>query len=169
MQLQKRPLSKHRRARLIAWTFAMLAWLFQVLCANVVFKPRHERQRATRMSLDRLTRQVELLIISRARDMLPPRRATGRTFRGRSLTPHSVIRAVIGVRMKRKFKSKDLVERIIALMHALTHIDRYAKLIAKRLRRGLTRRWLALFAIAWPISTPKLSVAAPSSAFADSS
>jgi hypothetical protein len=169
MQLQKRPLSKHQRARLIAWTLTMLAWLAQVLCANVLFTPRHERQRATRMSLERLTRQVEMLIISRARDMLPPRRAGARTYRGLSLTPHAVIRAVIGVRMRGQLRRTDIVEHCLALMHALTHIDTFAKLIAKRLRRGLTRRWLALFATVWSRSAPVLSAIAFAPLAADSS
>jgi hypothetical protein len=169
MQLQKRPLSKHHRARLIAWTLAMLAWLAQVLVANVLFTPRHERQRGARMSLERLERQVKLLILSRALDMLPCRRRCGRAFRGRSLTPHNFIRAAIGVRMKRKLQGHDIVSRIVALMHALTHIDEYAKLIAKRLRRGLTRRWLALFAIGWPRGTPVLSAPASAPLAADSS
>jgi hypothetical protein len=169
MQLQKRPLSKHRRARLIAWTLAMLAWLAQVLLAHAPFTQRHERQRGARMSLERLARQVKLLIISRALDRLPRRRRRGPAFRGRALTPRSVIRALIGASLRRTFKRKHIGERIFALMHALIHIDDYAARIAKRLRRGLTRRWLALFALNWPHSTLVLSTTKLAPCAADSS
>jgi hypothetical protein len=51
MKLHRRPITKHQRARLIAWTLAMLMWMASVL-KGAAFTPRHQRQRAERMSLD---------------------------------------------------------------------------------------------------------------------
>ncbi|MGD9982514.1 MAG: hypothetical protein AB7T58_18170 [Hyphomonadaceae bacterium] len=170
MQLQNRPLSKHRHARLIAATLAMLLWLAQVLFAGGPFSPRHERQRARRMSLQRLTKQVKLLIVSRAFDAFRwrrPRRV--RRFRGRSIAPRTSVDAIIGMRLKRQLKRKHVGERIGVLIHALLNIDAYAAGVAKRLRRGLTRRWLAVFAIAWPLATTVPFGLALTPTFADSS
>jgi len=170
MQLPNRPLSKHRRARLIAATLAMLLWLAQVLFAGGPFSPRHERQRARAMSLQRLTKQVKLLIVSRALDGLRRRRPRRvRRFRGRSIAPRASVDAIIGMRLKRRLKRRDLGERIAVLIDALLHIDRYAAHVAKRLRRGLTRRWRAVFAIDWPRSAPAPFGPAPAPHIADTS
>jgi hypothetical protein len=41
MHLPKRHLTKHHRARLVAWTLAMLAWMAEVLFAAAPFIARH--------------------------------------------------------------------------------------------------------------------------------
>lgn len=170
MHFAKRPLPKHRRARLIASTLALLLWMAQVLLGAVVFTARHERQRGARMSLDRIARQVKLLIISRAADLsgVRPRRPV-RAFRGRRIDWQGAINAAIGARVKRLLKRTHIGERIAVLVHALANLDDYAVLVAKRLRRGMTRRWRVLFAFHWPLSAAVRSLAAPGSTFADSS
>ncbi|MGQ0532215.1 MAG: hypothetical protein ACT4OF_05935 [Caulobacteraceae bacterium] len=171
MNFTPRPLPKHRRARLIAWALAMLAWMAQVIFAGAAFTKRHERQRGPRMSLDRLTRMVKMLIISRAIDLagLRWRKRYIRVYRGRNITPRGSIRAIIGSRVRRHLKRKDKGERIGVLIHAIRHLDRYAALVAKRMKRRLTRRSLALFAAPPAPAAPVTSLAMPAAFFADSS
>lgn len=143
MHIDKRPISKHQRARLLAWTLAMLMWLQAVLCGVAAFSDRHERQRGERMSLAWLTRRVKMLILSRANDFARKRqRRQVRAFRGRRIVARGgALRALLGARLHRALNRKSLAERLAALIHALQHIDAYAAHVAKRLKRGLTRRW----------------------------
>ncbi len=146
MHIAKRPISKHQRARLIAWTLAMLMWLSAVLCGAAAFSDRHERQRGERMSLAWLTRRVKMLIISRAIDFARKRRRCVRAVRGRLIVARGgALRALLGARLHRALNRKALAERLAVLIDALQHIDAYAAQVAKRLKRGLTRRWRYLF------------------------
>ena len=64
---------------------------------------------------------------------------------------------------------EGVVERIGVLVNALRHIDDYAALVATRIRRGFTRRFLHLFAL--PPAPPKrlVTLAAPGAICVDSS
>jgi hypothetical protein len=171
MNFIPRSISKHYRARLIAWTLSMLLWTFEALCAGM-FSPRHERQRRERMSLDWLTRRVKLLIISRANDFagVRTRRRQRTSYRGRRhvLKP-GFVNAVIGLRLRRILHRKGLIERIAALVQALHQIDDYAAIVARRMRRGLTRRWLHIFALPPMPATPLVTLAALEATCVDSS
>jgi hypothetical protein len=131
----------HRRARLIAWTLAMLAWLAGVLTGNIL-KPRHARQRAERASLWFLARRVHLLIISRAMDFVrrQPLRVRAPLQRGRSIAQPGLMRALIGAKLRRAFKKKSVLDSIFAMIHALRNLDDFARAMAQRIRRKLTRR-----------------------------
>lgn len=172
MNFTPRPLSTHRRARLIAWALAMLVWLAQVWFGAALLRPRHARQRASRMSLVGLKRMVKKLIIVRAIDLArrrwrAPRK---RAYRGRAIAlPNGVIRALIGAQVHHKLKRRQIGECIAVLIHALHHLDAYAALVAKRLKRGLTRRWLALFALPRAPDARVASLAALAAFTADSS
>jgi hypothetical protein len=171
MNFIPRPISKHYRARLIAWTLSMLMWTFQALCAGM-FTPRHERQRRERMSLIWLTQQVKLLIISRAGDFAHARgvRRLRSSYRGcRNVLKTGFINAMIGARVKRALHRKGLIERIATLINALHHIDDYATLVAQRIRRGLTRRCLQLFTLPPAPATRFVTLAAPKAIGVDSS
>jgi hypothetical protein len=134
-------LPQHRRARLIAWTLAMLAWLAGVLTGNIL-KPRHARQRAERASLWFLARRVHLLIICRAMDLVGrrPLRFSGAMQRGRSIAQPGLMRALIGAKLRRAFKKKSALDSIFAMIHALRNLDAFARTMAQRIRRKLTRR-----------------------------
>jgi hypothetical protein len=131
----------HRRARLIAWTLAMLAWLAGVLTGNIL-KPRHARQRAERASLWFLSRRVHLLIISRAMDFVGrrPLRFSGAMQRGRSIAQPGLMRALIGAKLRHAFKRKSALDSVLAMIHALQNLDAFARTMAQRIRRKLTRR-----------------------------
>lgn len=168
MKLHRRPISKHQRARLIAWTLAMLMWLASVL-AGAAFHPRHERQRAERMSLAYLTRRVKLLIVSRAIDFmrLRPNRRIITAYRGRPVLRDGQLRALAGSRIARLLKRRCVLERVLALLAVLLDLDAHANSLAKRLKHGLTRRWPILLAPAQ--AAPLITLAAPDACFADSS
>ena len=171
MNFIPRSISKHYRARLIAWTLSMLMWTFQALCAGR-FSPRHERQRRERMSLVWLTQQVKLLIISRANDFAhdPRRRRRIISYRGcRNVLKPGFVNAALGVRLRRTLNRKGLIERIAALVQALHQIDDYATIVAHRMRRGLTRRMLHLFALPPMPATRLITLAAPDAICVDSS
>jgi hypothetical protein len=171
MNFTPRPISKHYRARLIAWTLSMLLWTFQALCAGM-FSPRHERQRRERMSLIWLTQQVKLLIISRANDFAhdPRRRRRIISYRGcRNVLRPGFINAALGVELKHALHRKGLIERIAALVQALHQIDDYAIIVAHRIRRGLTRRMLHLFALPPTPAARLVTLAAPDAICVDSS
>jgi hypothetical protein len=171
MNFIARPISKHHRARLIAWTLSMLLWTLQALFAAAL-TPRHERQRRARMSLTWLTQQVKLLIISRANDLACARmrRRLRLSYRGcRNVLKSGFVNALIGVRLRRLLNRKGLVERIVALVQALRHIDDYAARVAKRLRCGLTRRCFHLFALPPASPAPRVTLAGRETVCVDSS
>jgi hypothetical protein len=168
MNFIPRPISQHQRARLIAWTLSMLLWTLQALFASAL-KPRHERQRSQRMSLQWLTRRVKLLIISRANDLrrLRMRRRLRCSFRGcRNVLKPGLINALIGTRLRRQLHRKGVIERIAALIDVLRHIDDYASIVAKR---RLTRRFLHLFALPPAPDARVVTLAAPGAICVDSS
>ena len=171
MNFIPRPINQHHRARLIAWTLSMLLWTFQALFAAAL-SPRHERQRRERMSLAWLTQQVKLLIISRANDLAYTRmrRRQRLSYRGcRNVLMPGIVNALIGVRLRRRLNRKGLIERIATLVQALHHIDDYAAIVAKRIRRGLTRRCLQLFALPPAPAARVITLAAPDAICVDSS
>ena len=172
MNFIPRSISKHYRARLIAWTLSMLMWTFQALCAGM-FSPRHERQRRERMSLIWLTQQVKLLIISRANDFAGMRMRRRRqiiSYRGcRNVLKPGIVNALIGVRLRRFLNRKGLIERIAALVQALHHIDDCASIVAHRMRRGLNRRMLHLFALPPAPAARIVTLTAPDAICVDSS
>jgi hypothetical protein len=171
MNFIARPISQHHRARLIAWTLAMMLWTFEALFAGAL-TPRYERQRRERMSLTWLTQQVKLLIISRAGDFARARmvRRQRISYRGcRNVLKPGFVNAIIGVRIRRMLNRKGVVQRISALIQALHHIDDHAAYVARRLRRGLTRRYLHLFALPQAPAKRLVTLAAPETICADSS
>jgi hypothetical protein len=170
MNFIPRPITQHYRARLIAWTLAMLMWTLNMLVAGGVLSARHERQRAWAMSLAWLTRRVKLLIISRASVLARKRTRPLRLhYRGRVLRTRGFVNAVIGARVRRMLKRKGVVETIVALIDVLRAIDTYAAPVAKRLRRGLSRRMLHLFALPPAPDAPVATLFVSGPRFADSS
>jgi hypothetical protein len=170
MHLPKRHLTKHRRARLIAWTLAMLAWLAWVFSADRAPKRRHMRKRYGFISLDRLARAVALLIVVRASERAG-RRTTSNPFfariRGRQRWPRHVTRSVIGARLRRALKHRDFTTRVAILIDALRRIDIWTATQVSRRRRGMTRLWP--IHAAPQAAVPLITLAATPAFLADSS
>jgi hypothetical protein len=132
MQIPKRHLSRHRRQRLVLWVLAMLAWIASVLAGKPI-GARQGRQRG-HVSLDGLTRMVTQLLVVRAGELARLRRRRRLTYfkRGRDLRCRHLFRSLIGSRLRRA---------IAVMIHVLHHLDAYARPLAQRMRRRLTRLW----------------------------
>jgi hypothetical protein len=168
MHIHKPLLTSHRRQRLVLWALAMLTWLAAVLFAGREITVRQLHQRHRRMSLDGLTRMTIELMICRAAELARLRRRKRNFWRyGRDLTPRHLFRSLVGSRLRRVLKPRHARERIAALIHALRNLDAFARRLAKRMRRGLTRLWPIIPAPTAPACVVTLAAHAP--AFADSS
>lgn len=174
MHKPTRFLTQHRRARIVAWTLAMLAWIASVLFTKRAPSRRRIRQRYGLFSLRALTRLVCDLATVRALEMTqirrrPPkvRNTAGAGFRRRT-RPRALARAIVGARLRKAFKRGAVAERIQFLIAALSDIDAFARhyFVPRALRR-LTKLW-AVVPIA-PAAEPILRASAPSPAIANSS
>ena len=139
-------LNPHRRARLIAWTLAMLAWVHAVFFNDRIMSRRQLRKRGCFLSLDGLARMVTRLILIRAAELLGPRQPRKRMVRvrGEDLRRRHLVRSVIGSRLRRAFKHRDVRERVAILIAALKTLDLWAARFAKRLARRVTKLWAIL-------------------------
>ncbi len=117
----------------------MLMWMASVLL-GAAFTPRQQRQRAERMSLEFLKWRVKALIISRAVDFISVRwRSRPTQGLGGKLKPGH-IRAVVGARICRLLNHSDVLDCVRALLNVLLNLDAHARAVAKRMKRGLSRR-----------------------------
>lgn len=117
----------------------MLLWVARVLVGAAV-APRHERQRAQRMSLAYLTWRAKALIVSRAIDFMPSRRRMHAAPTHRFKLKAGTIRALVGASICRRLKQRGVLDRVFALIDVLRDIDAHARSLARRLKRGLSRR-----------------------------
>ncbi|WP_395646502.1 hypothetical protein [Terricaulis sp.] len=136
-------LSPHRRARLIAWALAMLAWVHAAFFQDRIMTRRHLRKRGGFLSLDQVARVVTQLIILRAAERARLHRRGKISFHkhGVDLRPRHLRRSAIGARIRRALKHRDAGQRIARLAAALRALDVWAALFARRLARRLTRLW----------------------------
>jgi hypothetical protein len=167
MQTAKRHLTRHRRQRIVLWTLAMLTWIAAVLLGDRNVAARHWRQRGD-ISFDALKRMVIDLMIIRAGELARTRRRTLRFHkRGRDLRLAHLYRRVLGSKLRRALKRKDIAARVALLISVLRNLDAYARPLAARLKRGLTRLWAIT---AMPMSAEAVfRASAPLPALADSS
>lgn len=144
----------------------MLTWIASIFCAGFRGNARRMRQRGHN-SLASLQRWVLQLVILRAAEMARPQRRRALFWRGRDQRRSQLVRALIGSAMRRAVRHRDTPARIGLLVGVLRNLDAYARRIAKRMRRRLTRLWpiVAQRAIAAPLPDAPLLQAA----FADSS
>ncbi len=115
----------------------MIVWMASA-CLGWCGDERRARQR--RMSLKRLARQTALLIFVRAAEMLG-RHCYDRTPRVFGVKPGrgGILRAVVGVKLRRALRHRHPFARMGLLIRALTDLDANARLLMRRLRYGLTR------------------------------
>ncbi|HYD87470.1 MAG TPA: hypothetical protein VEA80_08355 [Vitreimonas sp.] len=165
MNTPKHHLSSRRRQRLVLWALAMLSWIASVLFAGRKVTPRQLLRRRRSMSLDGLKRMTIQLMIVRAAELA--RLRLPKVPRRRPPVRRHYFRSLLGSRLRRLMKRKDLPARIAVLIDVLRNLDDYAAILAKRLKRRLTR----LFPIRGvPVSSALLQGApAPQPACADTS
>lgn len=145
MKTAKPSLSEHRLTRLIAWGRAMLAWLAAMLTSDIVATRRRLHRFAM---LEHLPRFIECLLVIRACALVFPRkrpRATARPgnapagFARRRLSGPQVLRAAIGLAMRRRLRPRGLSARLAIWFEALRDLDAFAAPIVRRAKRRLTR------------------------------
>jgi hypothetical protein len=160
--------TQHRRQRLALWALAMLSWVAAVLCGARDVTVRQLRQRYARVSIERLTRLIVNLLLIRARELAPIRKGKPRYWRrGRHLVARHFIRSLIGSKLRRVLKHKDLATRVANLIAVLRNLDAAARQLAARMKRRLTRL-LPIKPAPMPADA-LISLVAPAPSFADSS
>jgi hypothetical protein len=165
MHIHRRHLTQHRFRRIILWTLALLTWIAAVLTNNRAVSARHQHQRFD-VSLPWLTTLVGQLLIIRAGQLARLRRPKRIRYwrRGRDLHLSHLQRSVLGARVRRSLRHKDIATWIANLIAVLRNLDAHAAPLAQRMRRGLTRLLRAWGPIApservpeAPAQTPALS------------
>lgn len=133
-------ISNHRLARLALWLLALVAWF-------ALGGQRSERQRRrANISFDKVERAVRDLILIRAAQLLPPRKAKPRRHNAPKPPPVR-LRAAGGVWLRRRLSKRgDLVTRAAQLLAALRNWRELAAALARRRAAGLTRLVRSWFA-----------------------
>lgn len=118
----------------------MLAWVMGVLIGTVAIGDRRRRQRYQAISLQALAQRTAALILIRAAELTGKRRYEHARFHhGRDVRRPAKRRAFTGVRLRRALRHRDPLTRVAILIDALRRIDTHARILLRRLRRGLTR------------------------------
>jgi hypothetical protein len=144
----------------------MLTWIAAALFAGGHISHRQLRQRHRRVSLDGLTRMVINLMIIRAAELGNWRRSKRLRFfkHGRDLKRRHYIRSLLGSRLRRVLRHKDVTTRIATLIAVLRTLDTFARQLS---RRRITRLWAIKTAPA--PADPIFGAPASSLSFSDSS
>jgi hypothetical protein len=169
MQVYRPIRTQHRVQRHVLWALAMLRWLAAVLFTECPLSFRHLR-RFEETNLLGLERLVGNLVIARALRLVgrPPRRGRLHYWRhGRDLHRRHFRRSLLGARLRRALRHKDIATQIAQLIAVLRNLDDYAAQLAHRLRHKLRRLWRVMAPIAQ--AAPLLCAPAPAPALADSS
>lgn len=128
------PITHHRLTRLHRWAILWLNWFAAFLAEACEFAPLPNDVRAIAHSwLDEIERLVLDIAIRRA---APHVRLTRAVITGLGRQA-GVRRAIVGSRLRRSLRAKDLCIRAAALSRK---IDVFVARILRRLPRGLTRR-----------------------------
>lgn len=168
MHTYRPTLTAHQRQRILLWALAMLSWIAAVLFSGAMPSLRQLRQRRN-VTLGRLKRMTVQLLIIRAGELTRwPMRRRRRHYvrRGRDIRRSHLFRRMLGAKLRRVFKARTTRARIAALTHILRNLESYARLVARRLTRGLRRLWpiLAARTPAAPLTeAPSLCLLAPDS------
>jgi hypothetical protein len=114
------------------------------------------------MCLDDLRRMVLQLIVIRAGELVRTRARNVTLFqRGRSVCRRHFLRSVIGSRLRRRLQHKNPAARVAILIGVLRDLDSFARPLAQRVRRSLTRLFpitsIAAFTVAIP-AEPALTI-----------
>lgn len=166
MQPHRPVLTQHRRRRLVLWALTLMQWFAAVFCNTQRISKRHLAQRGD-VSLQMLTRIVtNIVILSGATLLGRIPRARHNWRRGRHLGRTHLRRSLLGAKLRRALKHKDMRTHIAQLIDVLRNLDHYAAALAKRFRR-LRRLWRIMPPIA--AAEAILGPPAASPALADSS
>jgi len=137
MRFVAEPISELRLQRFHCWAMLWLKWFVAFLDAAGALAPLSKQARNVGHSwLDRIERAILAIVMLRAapqvRRTTPRKRIAERPRKERALS-----RAVVGSRLRRSLRSKDLHERIARLTR---NIGTLVAALLRRLPCGLTRR-----------------------------
>jgi hypothetical protein len=125
-------ITRHRSSRLHRWAMLWLAWFAEFLEAACAYAPLSKQAHAIAHTwLDAIERRIFLIILARAAPHV--RTAPRRSYR---LHRAGIRRALMGARLRRALRSKDLWTRALKLTQ---DIGALVTLHRRRIARGLTR------------------------------
>ncbi len=133
--------TNHRLARLATWAGLWLVWMDAFLAFVCgAHAPLSRQARAIAEDwLDRMSAFALKLIVIRAAKRRPAPRVTHRRA-SRARMRGGDMRAIIGSRLRRRLRSRDLRHRIDAIAALLRDPETAIAALLRRLARGLTRR-----------------------------
>ena len=165
MQHNRPILTQHRIQRYILWTLALLSWIAAVLAGRHA-NARHVAQRGD-VSLAWLTHRVANLMMIRAAHIGRLPRCTPKYWRhGRDLRRRHLRRSILGAKLRRVLKHRDLRQHITQLIAVLRNLDAYAAQLAHNIRHR-RRVWRIMPPIAEAVAVHGAPASSP--ALADSS
>jgi len=172
--IRSTPTAERKLARLVARAWLTLAWIGAALFGDTLrINRRYIRQRFVWLDLDRIARVVACLVIARAQQLRhrisvrPLRNCAAPGFTRRIRRGH-YLRTVFGSALRKALKHPNLAQRFGRIVRALASIDRLARRIIHRLRRGMTRTCPVL-AVRPPHTSVSSVAAAPAVPCADTS
>ena len=172
--IRSTPAAERKLARLAAWAWLTLAWIGATLFGEAVrVDRRHIRRRFRWLELDRIAYVVSWLIIGRGHQLMhrlnvrPLRNYAAPGFTRRIRRGH-YRRTVFGSALRKALKHPNLAQRFARIVEALANIDRLARRIIHRLRRGMTRT-CPMLAVRPPHASLSSVAAAPDVTCADTS
>jgi hypothetical protein len=135
--------TEHRRRRLILWVLTALGWLAEALFGDRDVSARHFNRRLRHVCLEEVTQKVAALLIARALRLanMRTRRRAAHWRHGRNMRPRHWMRSLLGCRLRRALRHKDIATHIARLVYLLRHFETYARRLAHRMRHGLMRLW----------------------------
>ncbi|MFZ2029274.1 MAG: hypothetical protein WAU68_03110 [Vitreimonas sp.] len=138
MRFVAEPISDLRLQRFHRWALLWLSWFASFLDAAGAFAPLSKQAEAIgHLWLDRIERVIAAIVMVRAAPRVRALR-TKRPFALQRLKQSALTRAVIGAKLRRALRPKQLRQRCDALRRI--DIGALAARLLKRLPRGLTRR-----------------------------
>lgn len=156
MRLDAEPFTEHRLMRFHRWAMLWLNWFAAFLEAARGFAPlSRDAETIAHSWLDWIEQLIVNIVLIRAARRVRP--LVWRRYRVPPSAQRSPTRrAILGSRLRRSLRARDLAGRIAALRQ---NIDAMTLRLARRLPRGLTRRHAACDAVT--VDDAVLSACAP--------
>jgi len=139
----KRPIApiviNHRLVRLFAWAGLWLVWAGAVLSGVACGFRKSRKLERPRQKIALMTRFVIASLLVRATHFVKHINRRPRAYGPNAYRRLSTRRAHVGAAIRKHFRAPNLLGRIAKLSDALRHPENYARAIAKRITRNLTK------------------------------
>jgi hypothetical protein len=140
----KRPIApiiiNQRLARLFAWAGLWLVWAGAFLSGVSCSFRKTRKLEAPRRSIASMTRLVIAILLVRATHFVTHIEHGPRAYGPNAYRRLHCRRAYVGAVFRQKFRAPTLLGRIAELSDALRNPEKYARALAARITRGLTKR-----------------------------